>query len=35
MLGHAQASTSERYVHLAQGASAERAAQLAERALGA
>ena len=34
MLGHAQASTSERYVHLARGASAERAAQLAARTIG-
>jgi integrase len=34
LLGHAQASTSERYVHLAQGASAERAEQLAQLALG-
>jgi site-specific recombinase XerD len=35
MLGHAQASTSERYVHLARGSSRERADQMAARTLGA
>ncbi|MGN6391553.1 MAG: hypothetical protein ACTHM9_04805 [Gemmatimonadales bacterium] len=35
LLGHAQASTSERYVHLANGASLERAEQIAARTLGA
>jgi integrase len=35
MLGHAQASTSERYVHLARGSSRERADQIAARTLGA
>jgi integrase len=34
MLGHAQASTSERYVHLANGTSRDRAEQLASQALG-
>jgi len=34
MLGHAQASTSERYVHLAQGANAMRAEELAKQTLG-
>jgi integrase len=34
MLGHAQASTSERYVHLARGSSREHADQIAARALG-
>jgi integrase/recombinase XerD len=35
MLGHAQASTSERYVHLARGSSREHADQIAARTLGA
>jgi integrase len=35
LLGHAQASTSERYIHLARGSSRERADQMAERTLGA
>lgn len=34
LLGHAQATTSERYIHLAAGANAERAARLARLALG-
>jgi site-specific recombinase XerD len=35
LLGHAQASTSERYVHLTQGSNRERADQMAARTLGA
>jgi integrase len=34
LLGHAQASTSERYVHLAQGSNRERAEELAKQMLG-
>ena len=34
LLGHAQASTSERYVHLAQGSNRERAEELALKTLG-
>ena len=34
MLGHAQASTSERYIHLAAGAGQGRADLIAGRALG-
>ena len=34
MLGHAQASTSERYIHLAAGAGLERAKRIAAQAIG-
>jgi integrase len=34
MLGHAQASTSERYIHLAAGSGQERADLIAAKALG-
>jgi hypothetical protein len=34
LLGHAQASTSERYIHLAAGAELERAERIAAQALG-